>query len=488
MRHFDGTEHAPDLAAAVALHTHVQPAEDYTDLVDGDERSRSIVVLQQQARSLQAEIAHRRRAEERLQAALEAESAAHEEMQTLYRLGRLVGAELDLERLVQAVTDAGTELTGAELGAFIYTVLDDRVRSYTLSTSAGAQRGVFQHVPSPRATAAFGPTFRGEGIVRLDDVRADPRYGHHAPPHGMPPGQPPVVSYLAVPVVSRSGEVLGGLFFGHGRAGVFTERHEKLVAGLAGQTAAAMDNARLYREAQDSLRLREQFLGAIAHDLKTPLAAIKGGAQMLKRQVARGALTAERLTAAADGLDHSATRLGRLVEQLLDVARVQAGRPFDLDLQPTDLVALARRLAAEHQRGTDVHHVRVEAAAPELVGEWDGARIERALDNLLSNAVKYSPEGGEVLVQVEQVDAVTAAFSVQDHGVGIPSADLPRIFEQFHRAANVEGRISGTGIGLASAHQVVSLHGGVIEVASQEGQGATFTVRIPLAGPRAPRA
>jgi PAS domain S-box-containing protein len=172
--------------------------------------------------------------------------------ETLNRIGGVLAAELDLQRLVQAVTDEATKLTGAAFGAFFYNVLDDRGEAYTLYTLAGVPREAFANFPMPRNTDVFGPTFRGEGVVRLDDVTADPRYGRNAPYHGMPEGHLPVRSYLAVPVLSRTGEVLGGLFFGHPEVGVFTERHERIVTGVAAQAAVAIDNARLYQRTRES--------------------------------------------------------------------------------------------------------------------------------------------------------------------------------------------------------------------------------------------
>jgi PAS domain S-box-containing protein len=172
--------------------------------------------------------------------------------ETLHRIGSRLAAELDLHRLVQLVTDEATRLTDARFGAFFYNVHDERGESYTLHTLAGAPREAFDRFPPPRVTALFEPTFRGRGVVRLDDVTQDPRYGQNAPHRGMPEGHLPVRSYLAVPVASRSGEVLGGLFFGHPQAGVFTARHERLVVGIAAQAAVAIDNARLYQRTQES--------------------------------------------------------------------------------------------------------------------------------------------------------------------------------------------------------------------------------------------
>ena len=164
-----------------------------------------------------------------------AEEKAH--LETLNQTIAQVSAELDLERLVQTVTDAGVSLTGAEFGAFFYNVTDARGDALTLYTISGVPRENFSKFPNPRATHVFAPTFRGDGPVRSDDILVDPRYGHNAPHEGMPEGHLPVRSYLAVSVKSRSGEVMGGLFFGHPEPHRFTAHHEELLLGIAGQAA-----------------------------------------------------------------------------------------------------------------------------------------------------------------------------------------------------------------------------------------------------------
>ncbi|WP_427184914.1 response regulator [Bordetella bronchialis] len=179
-------------------------------------------------------------------------------LEVLNRVGTTIAAELDLGRAVQVVTDAATELTGAAFGAFFYNVLDDAGARYTLYTLSGAPKEAFSRFPMPRNTAVFGPTFTGTSVVRSDDITRDPRYGHNAPNHGMPPGHLPVRSYLAVPVVSRTGEVLGGLFLGHGEPAVFDDAAERLAVGIASQASIAIDNARLYQAAQNEIDQRKQ--------------------------------------------------------------------------------------------------------------------------------------------------------------------------------------------------------------------------------------
>lgn len=176
-------------------------------------------------------------------------AAAYDEVELLTTVSTVAAeivGELDLDRVLQGVTDAATRLCAAQFGAFFYNAVDERGESYVLYALTGASRDAFAGFPMPRNTELFGPTFGGGAPVRLDDVTRDERYGRNAPYDGMPPGHLPVRSYLAAPVVGRSGAVLGGLFFGHAEAGMFSERDERLVVAIAAQAAVAIENARLF--------------------------------------------------------------------------------------------------------------------------------------------------------------------------------------------------------------------------------------------------
>lgn len=179
----------------------------------------------------------------------------------LRRIGSTLTAELDLNKLVQRIIDEATALVRAAFGAFFYNVTEEGRETYMLFALSGASPEAFSNLPLPRKTPLFAITFNGERVVRLDDVAESPNFGKEPPFFGMPPGHLPVKSYLAAPVISRSGSVLGGLFFGHPDRAVFTERDERLIAGVAAQAAVALDNARLYNEtrvAEKKLRDSEQ--------------------------------------------------------------------------------------------------------------------------------------------------------------------------------------------------------------------------------------
>ena len=229
---------------------------------------------------------------------------------------------------------------------------------------------------------------------------------------------------------------------------------------------------------------REAFVDAAAHDLRTPLATMRAHSQRLLRRARRGeAMPPELIASGLTAVDDATGRMVALIDEMMDAAHLRAERALDLDVDPTDLVPLARSAAEEARRNTARHAIRVAPGVPALVGNWDEARIRRVLGNLLGNAVKYSPRGGDVTVHVdreERDDGSWAVLTVTDQGIGIPAADMPYLFERFRRGGNVTGNIAGTGIGLAGARQIVEQHGGTMSVESQEGAGATFTVRLPL--------
>jgi signal transduction histidine kinase len=290
-------------------------------------------------------------------------------------------------------------------------------------------------------------------------------------------------SSIVLPLVARE-RLLGALSLASTAEARYCDMDDvELAEDLAARCAVAIDNARLYRLAREAIELRDTFLATVSHDLKNPLATIRGQAQLLRRLAAGdSAPLAARVDDGMRRLLATADRMGRILDGLLDVTSLELGRRLDLDRQRMDLVDVARRIVAEHQERAPRHFIQL-AGEPELVGEWDVARLERVLDNLVGNAVKYSPEGSVVTVvcvREDDADGACAIVSVRDRGMGIPLADQGRIFERFQRAGNVGG-IAGAGIGLATVRDIVEQHGGTIGVESREGEGSTFTVRLPLA-------
>jgi PAS domain S-box-containing protein len=295
-------------------------------------------------------------------------------------------------------------------------------------------------------------------------------------------------SAMVVPLVAR-GRILGAITLISAESGRrYGPSHLDFAQHLARRSALAVDNARLYREAQEAVQVRNQLFSSISHDLKNPLTGIKGTAQLLRRMAQRlDVPEAERLVQGLGSIDAATTRMAEQINELVDLARLQVGQPLDLNRQPTDLVALTRDIAAQHQHAASRHRIEVSAAVDELTGDWDRVRLGRVVSNLIANAIKYSPQGGRIAVTVMEErsgEDASAVLAVRDEGMGIPADDLSRIFKGFHRGANVAGKIAGTGIGLFGARHIVELHGGSILVESEEGVGSTFTVRLPLAPER----
>jgi signal transduction histidine kinase/putative methionine-R-sulfoxide reductase with GAF domain len=293
-------------------------------------------------------------------------------------------------------------------------------------------------------------------------------------------------SSLVVPLRAR-GRVLGALACFMAESGrQYGPEDLTLCEDLAQRAAMAVDNARLYEELADAVQLRDHFLAAAAHDLKTPLTAIKVTAQLVGRQAGRLGEAGERIAQAATRIDANTARMVGLIDELLDVASLQVGEPLKLSLQPTDLATVARLVAIDLEPTARKHRIVVEADGP-VLGTWDRVRLERVIANLVGNAIKYSPAGGSIRiglrVETDERGRGWAVMQVRDRGVGIPKQDLPHVFERFHRGANVEREIAGTGLGLFGSGQIVAQHGGAIEVESEEGVGSTFTVRLPLEPP-----
>lgn len=445
-------------------------------------------------------------------------------LQILNRAGALVAANLDLAEVVQTITDAGVELTGAGFGAFFYNVLNECGESYTLYTLSGVPREAFAKFPMPRNTAIFAPTFNGEGTVRSNDILKDPRYGHNAPRKGMPDGHLPVRSYLAVPVRSRSGEVLGGLFFGHPETGVFTARSEELMTGLAGQASVAIDNARLFQasqreiaqrksaeemlqqlnatleervaeemaqrgKAEDALRQAQkmeavgQLTGGVAHDFNNLLTIIIGGLDTIRRSKPGDEIRVRR---AAEMSLQGAQRAASLTARLLAFSRRQPLTP-----QPSDLNLIIRNMTVLFHR-TLGETIELEGVlAPRLwTVDVDPNQVESAILNLGINSRDAMAQGGRLTIETanvfldEQYAATEAEVvpgqyvmvSVSDTGSGMDKETLGRVFEPFFTTKEVG---KGTGLGLSMVYGFVKQSGGHVAIYSEPGTGTSVKMYFP---------
>lgn len=499
-------------------------------------------------RAHEVEAANRRAEAEHIQvrqeqmARTEAEAAARRGRRRAVQVIALADASMAAnsslapDAILQVITDYARVITGAPLAIALLAGAEDThpapVTVSPATTSAAVRAGeqlrgaLGAHLATAARAWSGAVLLNARALESLAACGAEQAGVQDCPPRGASSldgqGMPPawLQGALGAALVGRNGRHLGCLCLLAREDGTFGEEDEAILVQLAQMASVALENARLYEEAQEAVRVRDDFLAAASHDLKSPLTAIHGQAQLLQRHVRRG-VAPEQLLGGLTTIETVALGMAAQVDELLDVARLRIGEPLALERRPTDLVALARQHVERCQAGTTSHQVRLKTSlstsclifkkeaeqvqsAPwkhatcthtcsaSLVGDWDPVRIGRVLDNLLSNAVKYSP-GGVVVVTVDRGEAPPArrrggvaagnwaVFSVLDHGLGIPKNDLGRVFERFHRGANVIGRIAGSGIGLAGARQIVEQHGGTIEVSSVEGHGSTFTVHLPLA-------
>jgi PAS domain S-box-containing protein len=290
-------------------------------------------------------------------------------------------------------------------------------------------------------------------------------------------------SLMSVPLVAR-GRTLGVLTFlaiAPGRR--FSRADLETAEDLARRAALAVDNGRLYRDAQQAVRVREEFLQVASHELKTPLTPLLLKLQMLTRAAESHPREQwPRMTEDLAMMRQQVRRLSQLMDELLDVSRISSGR-FTLHMERVDLAALVRETAARFKPEVLRLGGRLEVEAPERVeGLWDRQRLEQVVTNLLSNALKYG-DGKPVRVRVATA-GTRARLVVSDQGIGIARDALLRIFGKFERAVS-ERHYGGLGLGLYITRQIVEALGGTIQVASEQGQGSTFTVELPLAPPAA---
>ncbi|MFY3383014.1 ATP-binding protein [Paracidovorax sp. MALMAid1276] len=445
-------------------------------------------------------------------------------LEILNRTGATLARENHLDAVVQTVTDAGVALTGAQFGAFFYNMKNEAGESYMLYSLSGVPREAFSQFPMPRNTQVFAPTFAGEGIVRSDDITQDPRYGRNAPRSGMPQGHLPVRSYLAVPVVSRSGDVLGGLFFGHASPGMFSEQSERSLMGLAGEAAVAIDNARLHaatqreiaerRRAEDALRLLNadleeqvrkrtqeliqnaealrqaqkmeavgQLTGGIAHDFNNLLQVIVGNLEILNRGLPE---EMARLRRAATQAMSGARRAGALTQRLLAFARRQPldPKPLNASVVVQGMAELVRRALGET--------IELESVVEEDLWtvEVDPNELESALLNLAVNARDAMPAGGRLTIETanahldegyasQHAEVRSGAYvviSVSDTGIGMDADTMSRVFEPFFTTKE-EGK--GTGLGLSQVYGFVKQSGGHVKLYSEVNVGTTVKIYLP---------
>jgi signal transduction histidine kinase len=289
-----------------------------------------------------------------------------------------------------------------------------------------------------------------------------------------------LLSALYVPLQAR-GRTLGLLaLFTSAESGRRLSQHDLAVTQeIARRLALAVDNARLYTQSRDAIRARDEFLSLASHELRNPVAAISGTAQLVQRARLRNQLDTATIDRYMNVIARTAAHLATLTEDLLDVSRLQQGQ-LPMRLANTDLAELVRGVVARQLSRSDALPITVAVEVEPCIVQVDANRLEHVITNLLENAAKYSPYGGSIEVELSSAsDGVTLV--VRDYGIGFPSAAVERIFEPFGRAGNaMERNIPGLGLGLYISRQIVERHGGRLWAESLgEGRGTTFGVWLP---------
>ena len=432
-----------------------------------------------------------------------AEQALREESHVLELLnstGTTLASTRDLRSLLQAVTDAATGIAGARHGAFLYHGPDSAGGNmFSLFTVSSASPDEFEAFGEPGASGLFSPAIAGTSVLRSDDIMRDARF------QAQPSAHPPLRSYLAVPVVAHSGETLGTMFFGHPEPGVFSERTERIVRGIAAQAAVAIDNARLYEAAQRAAEerkvllenerlaraeaervsnMKDEFLATLSHELRTPLSAILGWAQVLRR----GSRDQNDLQRGLQTIERNARSQAQLIEDLLDMSRITSGKVL-LDMQTVAPASFIDAAVETVRPAADAKNIRIGKRYAMDAGmvAGDPARLQQVVWNLLSNAIKFTPRDGQVDIELSRNDS-NVLITVRDNGAGIRPEFITHVFERFRQGdASMTRRHGGLGLGLAIVKQLIEQHGGTVRAESPgEGQGASFTIELPLAKQQAP--
>lgn len=406
------------------------------------------------------------------------------EREALRETGQMILEELDHKKIVQAVTDTATRLTGAQCGAFFYDVRDETGGTLPLYAISGVPGELFAKFPLPGKTALFGHTFNGGGTLRSDDIREDPRYGRSAPHYGMPPGHLPVSSYLAVPVKLGNGRVIGALLLGHDDKAVFTAKHEQLVETLAAQAATGLNKALLYQDAvyaqqraehdaiekralyQEAAWANEQLVSTQEQERKHLARELhdKLGQRLTVLNMLLHRMQAQIAgTAAAPIWDDAARELTALVSQVRDIS---------LSLHPPGLdyfgleTALAQLLARQFDAGPAyVFECALPCGRLSPLLEITAYRI---VQESITNVIRHAAATNVVVEINSGVDGSEIEIIVRDDGRGFDTAAWEESF--------AEGRSSG----MAGMRERVRLIGGRFKASSRPGHGTRVEACIPV--------
>jgi signal transduction histidine kinase/DNA-binding response OmpR family regulator len=404
------------------------------------------------------------RALEARQRMLVVEQQRSNQLQRLAAISTRLNAALDLAAVLRLLAEEALELIGGSQSIVCFAAEGDWSRASR--SIALADPSAPPPYPIPDGTGPGADVCRGNRPIRLDRDGAD---------GGLPLG---ARGWLGAPLIDRQGRNMGLVQLFDKPGGPYTEDDESIVVQLAQMASVAVANARFYQELRDNDRRKDEFLAMLAHELRNPLAAIDSAAQVSRRSG-----LGEHLEWSKEVIQRQAKQLSRLIEDLLDISRINLGkiklRRERLELAPIVARAVASVAPLIEAQG---HDLSVALGDDPLHLEADPARLEQILVNLLSNAAKYTPANGKIGVKARR-EGDEVVVDVEDNGVGLASEILPKIFDAFIQVEQTIDRSQGgLGIGLTLVRRLLEMHGGAITVRSEgPGRGSVFSFRLPAA-------
>jgi signal transduction histidine kinase len=383
-------------------------------------------------------------------------------LERIIEISQVLNSNLNLEPLLQDIISAAQELTNTHASSVL--LVDSKSGDLFFEAATGIKKYEVQRVAVPKESIAGWIVEHGESVI-IDDVRSDPRWSQKVDESTDFVTQ----SILGVPLRVKN-KVIGALEVCNKKGNLpFTEDDLSTLTTLAAQAAVAIENARLFQQSDQ--------IADVVHELRTPLTSIVGYSKLLMTAELDKNISAQFL----EVINREANRLGDMVSDFLDLARLESGRAklvykqIDMRQIIDDTVAVIQPQAQE--RGLELL-VEVPATLPPVMG--DEKRMNQVLLNLASNAVKYNRDGGQVRITAS-AGKDTIRITVEDTGRGIRPEDMDKLFDKFRRVEETEGSAKGTGLGLPIAKQLVEVHGGEMEVTSEWGVGSTFAFTLPIA-------
>lgn len=421
----------------------------------------------------QKQLCHAAEREELLQREQAARAAAEQTTARLARLQTLTSAlseTLTPGEMEELLVHQAMVALQADAGALRLLSHDGRslVSRYTEGIAAEVVCQ-WQHVPLEATLPTSDVLLTGRPLFFADQAELVASY----PQMGVVAATLGYNAFAVVPL-SVEGRALGSLSLAFRAARRISDEDRDVLLAMAGQGAQAIERARLYEALQEAVEVRDTFIAIASHDLRSPLTALLGQAQLLERRIATS--SPDQIARRAQRIVEQAQRINRMINALLDLSRIQSGQ-LSISKAPLDLAALTTRVIMEIQQSLHRHRIELSGITNELWIAGDEVRLEQVIYNLMNNAIKYSPDGGVIKVEICQRDHAVD-LRVSDEGIGIPSEALPRLFERYYRAHNAT--TSGMGIGLYAVREILALHGGTITVESQEGIGSSFTLSLPM--------